>query len=829
VPRWLAIGLFIVALIAAVVVGALATNVYGMGVSRAEHDAKLQAACEDADSLRGARLLDEAIDAYGAIARVDPDWRCRGSDVAIGPGPTCGDEVGPLTVCDEAPRAEQREVDRHRWTARVMTASAWRDQVQAARQIGRERLEQASQYDRAFLRSSDPARRDARTRALNGYRVGLYIDPGAADSRREAQQMLTGFGGTTGRPAADSRCELAGHLFNAGLVPESRMLYAQALHSGRTTVCKRNGLQKERWTSAWALGELNRASTLHHTGNDDAAREAYIHAFAADSSLATARSALEAVPGPDPADAKTWATALHAGSDGWSGAETITEFVQGRPETLAAVAAVLGVLFLLACFVLQMIARLRPVRPLMDRLPPLRRFTRTGVGVEAFAGEGGDNGDAAAKKHIAEMTTGSFQHALRQPPLTKRSTADTDRGTLDVSPAVTTNAHVALTGEVLPPLESLQGVAAVLKWLINLIPREEIAITGQLLEAGDRGSGLRLHVFSKRGRPIKWRDFWHDDIRSMAAGDAEHDYRELARYAAAWVVHRALRPRSKGDWRPNGWFQVGVACQERGRYREALELYTKVLLDERFARNTALLHNLAVCRIRTGDYVGALEALDALDDEIGQVWGPKPEVKRPYSAGYNRALALQYVAMADRKHAAAKYAEALEVSKAVLHPLLASDAPNLAPAALMLHAGLLLSTADPLEPGRERHGDPPPAVRAASVAIARNVCPKEECPKGDALANAERASDIAYWVREQYGSDPRVLYNLACFEARLAARYPPLKSEVLKRAKADLKAALSDPRLKTWAPHDPALQVRTLADDEEWQELLGRKEPAAVA
>ncbi len=525
-----------------------------------------------------------------------------------------------------------------------------------------------------------------------------------------------------------------------------------------------------------------------------------------------------------PADARTWSTALHAGSGGWDGVQSTTEFVQTKPETIAAAAAVLGVVFLVACFALQLLARIRLLRPWMDRLPPLRRFTQTQMRVEPFGPESGKTDDAAKAdaEHIAELATSLFQHAVRRPPLTRRAKADAGSSTVDAIPAAQVNREVALTGDVTAPLNSLQGVAAVLTWVRNLIPREEIKIAGQLLEPGDRGRGLRLHVYARRGRPLKWRDFWHHDIGSSPDGDPRHEYLELARYAAAWVGPRALRPRTSGDWRPNGWFQVGLAHQQASRYSEAITLYAKVLADPRFERNTIVLHNLAVCRIRTGDHLGALKALDELDKELGQHWGAAPKVKRPYSAGYNRALALQYKAMADSNHAAAYYKEALDVSRAVLLARFSSRrASHKAPAALMLHAGLLLSTADPLEPGRDRPQgvQAPHQVIQAAQAIAWNVRPLAPCDWAK-LAESGTAEEIVFWVRERFGDDRRALYNLACFEARLAARHPPLEEKVLKRAKRDLAAALKDVQLKAWAPHDPALQVRGLADDEEWQALL---------
>lgn len=820
-PRRRVIGLLVLAALAVV---ALAT--YGVVAIDRKHDARLSAACADADSLRGARLLDEAAAAYGGIARVDPEWRCRGSDVATGPGDGCDDKYGALTVCDESRHAadRRRSTKEHatppRWPARMMTAGEWQAEVQATRRLSRERLEQASQYDRESASAS------GRRRALDGYRVGLYIDPGATDARREAQTLLTEYPGA--KP--NQLCELAGRLFSAGLVPESRAVYAQALHSGETTVCQRNGLQRERRTSGWSLDEFKHAVAEQRVGDNKGAREAYILAFAADSSLTRARSALAELPGPDPAGARNvGATVLHAASVGPNLVDKAATLVQEKPETLAAFALIFGVLFLLLCAVLQQLARIRRLRPRMDRRPILRRFTRTQVRVRPFTTEGSNNGDAKAT-HTAEMATGFFQHAVRQNPLTSESAADPDSGNLDVIKAVTETPEAALTGQVLPALKSLEGVQAVVTWMLNLIPREEIAVAGQLLEEGDRGRGMRLHVYTRRGRAIAWREFWHDDIRSMSGDDPNHEYLELVRYAAAWVIHNALRPRGSGDWRPTGWFQAGVACQEAGRYLDAVGLYTRVLKDGRFSTNTALLHNLAVCQIRTGDHYGALRTLDVLDGQIAQVWRPAPRVKPPYSAGYNRALALQYVAMDDRKQAAVKYAEALQVSRAVLLVLLASDEfESLAPAALMLHAGLLLSSVDPLEPGRDRGGTAPPKeVKEAAVAVAWHSRP-QQYPEWQDLASDGTAEDIAFCVRMNFGADPRVLYNLACFEARLAARYPPLKHEVLKRAKADLKVALLDPRLKRWAPQDPALHVRTLEHDDEWQELLGRKEPATVA
>lgn len=62
----------------------------------------------------------------------------------------------------------------------------------------------------------------------------------------------------------------------------------------------------------------------------------------------------------------------------------------------------------------------------------------------------------------------------------------------------------------------------------------------------------------------------------------------------------------------------------------------------------------------------------------------------------------------------------------------------------------------------------------------------------------------------------------------MAARYPPMKEEVRKRAMQDLTAALKDVQLRVWAPHDPALRVLAL-DDKQWKRLEVGKKPASAA
>jgi hypothetical protein len=161
----------------------------------------------------------------------------------------------------------------------------------------------------------------------------------------------------------------------------------------------------------------------------------------------------------------------------------------------------------------------------------------------------------------------------------------------------------------------------------------------------------------------------------------------------------------------------------------------------------------------------------------------------------------------------------------------ADDSTRLEPRALMLHAGLLMSELDPLEPHGDSDGDFPPAeVRRAAAAIAKRTCKPpsrrelwEAIDRGD-----ERAEDIEAYVRDRARRDRRACYNLACFEVGLAGRFPPMRERLLALALADAKQALRDRKLAAWARKDPALRLELLEGRPDWDALLGRQ-PAAPA
>jgi tetratricopeptide (TPR) repeat protein len=773
--------------VALVVVGYVVATRW-VAVSGPERRALLKAACDDADGLRRAHLLDEAAVAYGAIGNVDHAWSCEGGLAAA---------------------------------KRENSATAWREEILGDLRISGEQVERARLHRRAYVLHRGPSvqegRRRARARATNAYLLALLIDPGATGARRGLQRVLRGLGGPTRQVAADRRCELAGRILNVGLLPEARTVYAQALRSGRTTACIRAGLRKLRASRAEALGHAREANQLRAAGDDEKARDAYVAAFATDSSLVTARRALRSVPGPNPAHARRWSQGSQVASDALGTAKAVTTDVQGNPATVAVAAGLLAVLFLLVAFALQQLARVPILRPWMDRVGWLQRFTRTRIKVETFDAEG----DVPVL-----MITDEFEDAVVKPLLAADAGPESEAISLDaIAGEVAVKAPPGQIGDLLQAT-SFAGIAAVVNWLANAVPRQEIKVTGRLLERGAHGRGLKLQVVSRRGRPLDSHQFWHDEVLA-SAGDATSDSLDLARFSAAWVMHRKARRRVRGEWRVTGWFRVARACQDVGRYADAVEAYQEVLMRKRFAGHLVTLHNLSVSQIRAGDYEGALDTLNRLDAKLRHGWTREERLKRRFSAAYNRALALQYLG---RHHEARKVTQTL--LRTLMHrPEGADDSTRLEPPALMLHAGLLMSELDPLEARDDSTGDFAPAeVRRAAAAIAKRTCNPpgrralwEAIDRGD-----ERAEDIEAYVRDRAGRDRRACYNLACFEVGLAGRFPPMRERLLALALADATQALRDRKLAAWAREDPALRTELLEGCPGWKVLLDRQ-PAAPA
>ena len=172
--------------------------------------------------------------------------------------------------------------------------------------------------------------------------------------------------------------------------------------------------------------------------------------------------------------------------------------------------------------------------------------------------------------------------------------------------------------------------------------------------------------------------------------------------------------------------------------------------------------------------------------------------------------------MKDEPNALGTYTQARDVMRVLLVSLLADsseEANRLTAPALMLHAGLLLSVADPVEPGRLRGEAVAPmrSNRGAGGGRGRRPGTEPRSTAGCDQDGRERAEEIVAYVRKNFSGDHRATYNLACFEARLAGRDERWRGPLLERARVDLADAVHDRELAEWAPRDPALRVLELA------------------
>ena len=109
----------------------------------------------------------------------------------------------------------------------------------------------------------------------------------------------------------------------------------------------------------------------------------------------------------------------------------------------------------------------------------------------------------------AALVTRVIGRALREPPLRQRGAPKACGVTVS---AVVTGRERA--GDGLRPLPSLQGLEAVATWVSSLVPRQEILVSGEILDSDEHGPGLSLSVFTRRNRPIAFCEFWHDEILS---------------------------------------------------------------------------------------------------------------------------------------------------------------------------------------------------------------------------------------------------------------------------------------------------------------------------
>jgi hypothetical protein len=471
-------------------------------VSANERETVLKTACSDAGRLRQAHLLDEAIGEYSAISRADKSFVCprEGTDMFS------------------------------------QTAGAWQQELQWDSHTSARYAEQGDVYHRAFLLKSDRADlaggRIAQVRSRRAYMVALYIDPSDAEARRDLSDVLTALGTPTKAPDADQRCDLAGHVFEAGLLPEARMVYAQALRSGRTTQCGKRGVRKIRQWHADGMTPLREARRQRAAGEGPEARKSYIQAYTMDSSLTEAKQALGDVPAPSLAGAAWWPHAKHAGERVTGTTEDVATWIKDNPDSSGLGATAVALLVLLFMALLLRAARNRRFHRLMNKWSWLHRYTHLRVDVAPFEDVAGQ-----ADRPLTDV----FVEALSKRLLTPDGNARGEESGVDATTNVAAAAGTTEVDDWTAATPSLAAFAVILRWLSNVAPRNEIRVSGRLLQTAERGPGLRLEVFTRRGRPLKSRQFWHQEVLPGGADDDTVAYRDLARYAAPWARDRTAR------------------------------------------------------------------------------------------------------------------------------------------------------------------------------------------------------------------------------------------------------------------------------------------------
>jgi hypothetical protein len=175
-------------------------------------------------------------------------------------------------------------------------------------------------------------------------------------------------------------------------------------------------------------------------------------------------------------------------------------------------------------------ACLGPVRTALDKLPPLRRYTRWQTTVRPFVPE-------AAGTTAGEV----FAEYLVKPPLKPGGARDAHTTTIDrfeeppQAPAVS---FATVVGQ----LPSAKPLAEAITWWRETGPRRRARVSGTLLQGGLGLFGLKVTINTPKGKEIDSKAFWSGDLPGPAytSADEEAARTALSIYAAAWA-HDTLR------------------------------------------------------------------------------------------------------------------------------------------------------------------------------------------------------------------------------------------------------------------------------------------------
>ena len=461
------------------------------------------AACDDADGLFAAGLLDEAQTAYRAIARhVSQD------EARTARRPACRDGESQVVASESAAARAREQGDQY--FAGVSLTRRTKGAPATAR--------------------FESSRMTALQRARSGYVQALEADPFAADVHASLRSAL-GLFGVPPDAGANGRCSLAMKLVGARLYPEAAVVYGQALRTGRTTRCVAGQLRVAREERADAMRRYAEARRLQAAGDKKAARAGYVGALAVDPSLAAARTALAATHAPDPRDGTPTGRAkdvVDFVAPAWTWTGGAVRWPGDHLKQLLAALALGLALILLARAALVLITRWKPGRDLVA-LVHTPRFTVMQRGVAPFAPE-----------EVAGTTSTLVAHWMSEPLV--RPDAGMESAVASPSPLDCWTAP-ATVGDGLSTLltEFNPAAGALVAFARSVSPSRRVSFTGYVLERCEHGPGLRIVQRTRWGKLSAARLWWARDLPGtpLTGEDEEAEARHaLAVHAATWAQYR---------------------------------------------------------------------------------------------------------------------------------------------------------------------------------------------------------------------------------------------------------------------------------------------------
>jgi hypothetical protein len=246
-------------LVGAAVVIPVGIFIVSAAIVRAKHKSNIEPVCRLGDRLLEARLLDQALVAYGAAARA-AGHECkapRQSSARSGP---------------DAVRVLAGRRDDHIERARALRVAA-------------------------AVAPSKGGRADLLERARYRYMYGLAVDAASPGAHRGLRALLRQQRRYRVSGPPDVRCERAGDLLREHLLAEARYLYAPSQTGQVAKECS-DGYDRLREDRLQSLSDLRTARSRARAKDIDGARASYLDALGRDRSLEAAWSDLDRLPLP---------------------------------------------------------------------------------------------------------------------------------------------------------------------------------------------------------------------------------------------------------------------------------------------------------------------------------------------------------------------------------------------------------------------------------------------------------------------------------------------------------------------------------------------------